>query len=150
MDKLHGFYIDGSILKLRCNKCAQLKHAVDFHYDKRSETGRFGICRDCINAQRRMWAAERRTQGVKRDVKPKSYSDFGITLAEYDEMFRKQNGVCAICKLPEITRRLAVDHNHKTGKVRELLCAKCNRLLGFAAEDKQTLQSAINYLERHG
>ena len=78
---------------------------------------------------------------------------FGLTHEEYQKMFYEQNGVCAICGKPETavragsTLRLAVDHDHKTGRNRSLLCGKCNKLLGFACEDKEILESAIEYLE---
>jgi hypothetical protein len=49
-----------------------------------------------------------------------------MTVEQYDRMFKAQKGVCAICGRPPKTVRLAVDHNHKTGKVRGLLCFRCN------------------------
>src|SRR6476469_6189244 len=58
---------------------------------------------------------------------------YGITFEEYDFMLDRQNGVCAICKGVH-GRRLAVDHNHETGKVRGLLCGSCNAAL-FLLED---------------
>lgn len=64
--------------------------------------------------------------------------NYGITIEEYDAMNLKQKGVCAICKQPETklnkngtVHKLAVDHCHKTGKVRGLLCFKCNAAIGF-------------------
>lgn len=74
---------------------------------------------------------------------------YGITLAEYDVMFEDQNGTCSICKLPEINRRLAVDHDHKTGKVRSLLCTRCNMVIGLMEENTESLNNAIKYIERH-
>lgn len=74
---------------------------------------------------------------------------FGITLAEYEEMFDKQNGVCAICLQQEVlkNKRLAVDHNHVTGKIRGLLCGKCNKGLGLFSDDFQLIMKAVNYLK---
>jgi hypothetical protein len=58
-----------------------------------------------------------------------------------------QNGACSICK---IVTDLEVDHCHKTGKVRELLCRRCNRqVLGFANHDPELLRRAASYLEKH-
>jgi hypothetical protein len=55
----------------------------------------------------------------------------GLTIAQYDELLEAQGGVCAICGRPPKNRRLAVDHNHKTGKIRGLLCWVCNlKVLG--------------------
>jgi hypothetical protein len=85
---------------------------------------------------------------------------FGITLAEYNDMAESQGGVCAICGGVNDTRRkgtnnngkdvkmsLAVDHNHKTGKVRGLLCGKCNISLGNFKDNPALLRKAIRYLE---
>lgn len=88
-------------------------------------------------------------QHYKHNLKNK----FGLTPEEYQKIFYEQNGVCAICGKPETAiragnvLRLAVDHDHKTGKNRSLLCGKCNKLIGFACEDKEVLESAIEYLE---
>lgn len=79
---------------------------------------------------------------------------FGISLAEYGEMLVAQNGVCAICKQPETHMRngkvkaLAVDHDHKTGAIRGLLCFDCNTGIGKLKDDPEVMRSAIQYLER--
>lgn len=81
----------------------------------------------------------------------------GITLLDYKKMLEEQNGLCAICGKEE-TRRdfrynnlidLAVDHDHKTGKVRGLLCSNCNKAIGVFQDNTELLQSAINYLNRN-
>lgn len=82
---------------------------------------------------------------------------FGLTLDDYAKMLETQNGVCAVCGRPETivdprnetVRCLSVDHNHKTGKVRGLLCTKCNSLIGFAEDSFQTLILAAAYLRRY-
>lgn len=76
---------------------------------------------------------------------------YGITLAEYDKMFEDQNGKCAICGSPDEVegRRLAIDHCHDSGRVRGLLCGKCNRGLGLFYDNKQLLENAISYLATH-
>jgi Recombination endonuclease VII len=73
---------------------------------------------------------------------------YGITLEQYEKMFQKQDGKCAICLKPSI-KRLAVDHNHDTGKVRGLLCSNCNPLLGFATDSITILENAVAYLKRN-
>jgi len=69
-------------------------------------------------------------------------SKFGITLDEYDKMFAQQGGRCAICgSKPNVydkngnLRRIAVDHDHKTGRVRQLLCSPCNTSIGLVKEN---------------
>lgn len=80
-----------------------------------------------------------RARGLKRN--------FGITVADYEQMFSRQKGVCAICEKPETRRRLSVDHCHKTGKIRGLLCNKCNRGLGYFYDDKNLMKKATEYLK---
>ena len=80
-------------------------------------------------------------------------SNHSITLEEYNKMLEKQNGVCAICGKKETDKisskkikNLAVDHNHKTGKVRGLLCGRCNKAIGLFQDNLEHLQSAFKYL----
>lgn len=76
---------------------------------------------------------------------------YGKTLDNYNQTFSQQNGCCAICgrHQSELKKILGWDHNHKTDKIRELLCDKCNSFIGLADEDIEILKRAINYLERH-
>lgn len=80
---------------------------------------------------------------------------FGIDLAKYSEMVAAQDNRCAICGEPETQMRggklkaLAVDHNHTTGAVRELLCCDCNQALGKFKDSEAILTSAIAYLRKH-
>lgn len=71
-----------------------------------------------------------------------------LTYAEYLVRVKKQKGRCAVCRLPEsvIGKSLSVDHCHKTGKVRGLLCNACNRALGFFRDNPTSLRRAIVYL----
>lgn len=79
---------------------------------------------------------------------------YGLSLKEYLEMAEKQHFVCAICGKENFamganhTGGLLVDHDHRTGKVRGLLCHNCNRALGLFHDDVSTISSAIKYLER--
>ncbi len=78
---------------------------------------------------------------------------YGISLDEYNNLLEKQKGLCAICGKPErakrngILKRLAVDHDHKTGKVRKLLCTSCNTAIGKVNEDISILTNMIEYLK---
>ena len=75
---------------------------------------------------------------------------FGISSSEYDSILVAQNGLCAICNQPNQTQYpLAVDHDHTTGKVRELLCLRCNTGLGLAFENITILTAMIMYLQKH-
>jgi hypothetical protein len=74
---------------------------------------------------------------------------YGITVEDYNRMFISQGGNCAICNKPD-ERRLCVDHDHDTGKVRELLCNHCNTGLGKFLDSRELLEVAKNYLKKHG
>lgn len=89
---------------------------------------------------------------ILNDVKAKdSYykRKYGITFDRYNEMLKEQNGVCAICFKPPKNRRLAVDHNHKSGKVRKLLCWMCNNVLGRWYDNPQRFERAAEYLREN-
>lgn len=73
--------------------------------------------------------------------------EFGISLAEYNEMLTAQDNCCAICRATcKSGRQLAVDHCHATGQIRGLLCMNCNRILGWAADDADRLMAAAAYV----
>ena len=77
---------------------------------------------------------------------------YGITEEDYDKMFLEQQGKCAICETTEQTgkwQRFGVDHCHKTGKVRALLCNECNRGMGLLKDNADLLRKAANYLEKY-
>lgn len=81
---------------------------------------------------------------------------YGITLDDFKAMKEKQNNICIGCRKPETAihnitkqvRELAVDHCHTTGKVRGLLCSRCNIILGLSSESCETLKNLIDYLKK--
>ena len=81
---------------------------------------------------------------------------YGLSLEAYMAMHAAQGGVCAICKLAEThmdragkARQLCIDHCHKTGAVRQLLCNRCNTLIGKVDDDIELIQKAAAYLAHH-
>lgn len=81
---------------------------------------------------------------------------YGISLKDYQQMLKNQNGVCAICGKAETrkanngkTRVLSVDHNHQSGKVRALLCCDCNQALGMLKDNIRILNNMIKYLFKY-
>lgn len=76
---------------------------------------------------------------------------YGISLEEYNRMFQQQEGCCAICGTHQSNeqRSLAVDHDHRTGKVRALLCHKCNAALGNVNDSIDILKEMISYIDKH-
>lgn len=90
----------------------------------------------------------------KNKHKVKSYQlekHYGITLKEYNRIFVNQGGKCAICrKKPDIKKKyFAVDHNHRTGTNRGILCHACNIMIGNAKDSIKLLQAGIRYLNRY-
>ncbi len=77
--------------------------------------------------------------------------NYDLTEPAYEAMVERQAGRCAICGEPPADSRpfLAVDHDHATGRVRDLLCSGCNSGLANFREDPVLLQGAVAYLERH-
>lgn len=79
---------------------------------------------------------------------------FGIGLVDFEKMEDEQDHVCAICGNKETTERngvqlpLHVDHNHRTGKIRGLLCNRCNRTVGLFEDNIDIMASAISYLQQ--
>ncbi len=71
---------------------------------------------------------------------------YGITVEQYEQMDREQGGLCKICRRPPGKKRLHVDHDHKTGDVRGLLCSNCNRVLGLMEDREDWLRAAVRYL----
>jgi hypothetical protein len=89
--------------------------------------------------------AEQHADTVRPARKPKRAKQLGVADDEYARMLEAQGGGCAICGAKPKTRRLHVDHDHATGKVRGLLCHRCNRALPTWI-DERWLYSAANYL----
>lgn len=76
---------------------------------------------------------------------------YGITLEDFNQMLFIQNNCCAICRCEMIGKKQernapVVDHCHNTLEIRAILCNTCNKMIGFAKDDIDTLKNAINYL----
>ena len=75
---------------------------------------------------------------------------YGLTIEAYEAMLTAQGSVCAICLRVNMGKRsLSVDHDHKTGKIRALLCTKCNLGMGMFDDDAKILERVIKYLNKH-
>jgi hypothetical protein len=117
----------------------------------------------------REWERERARRERLRAADPEAYlasrrdvrrrhtlkTQFGLTDEQYAAMLEEQDGRCAICRRPEIIERngrrvnLAVDHDHATGRVRGLLCSRCNNGVGRFDDDPDRLRAAAEYIEMH-
>lgn len=108
-------------------------------------------CRDCLRRRTqeagRRWREQNREEAHLRK-KRSHLKKYGITLAEYDAMLKRQGGGCAICGTSENGgRKLSVDHCHTVGTVRGLLCNRCNYALGQFDDRPELLKRAATYLE---
>lgn len=90
------------------------------------------VCTACNRSRKRAW-----------NIKSK----YGIEIAHYDKLYKKQKGKCAICQTKYPV--LHVDHDHDTKAVRGLLCSNCNTSLGLLKENVSTFCNAIVYLVEH-
>lgn len=133
-----------------CVKCKEEKD-IDLFYrasDKNNE--RHIYCKAC----KKQYDAERKERYADTTMNSYYLRTYGISLNEYNDMLVKQNYVCLICSNQETTKhgdkviKLSVDHNHITGKVRGLLCKKCNAAIAMYNEDEDIIQRAIDYLLR--
>lgn len=86
---------------------------------------------------------DRRTYTHERHIQ----ETYGISADEYQEIYEAQGGRCFICRRARgLKKKLSVDHCHKTGMVRGLLCQPCNKMLGHLRDDVETSQRIIDYL----
>lgn len=121
--------------------------------DHPKSTNKGHLCKPCASERTKKWIAVNPEKFFSNQIKSK----YGIDRKEYLAKLIKQGGRCKICLREETdtdkrtgkTRGLAIDHNHKTGKVRDLLCKKCNTALGLLEENPAVIQNLLNYLEVH-
>ena len=137
----------------KCAACDLVK-PVSEYYTVTGHPDRYRpYCKACHKAKRR--ANYEANGGVDAVYEQVLQREYGITLADYNAQLRRQAHRCAVCRRPETTkskrtgkpRRLAVDHDHVTGRLRGLLCHRCN-ILVWALEDNHTTLHAIEaYIE---
>lgn len=157
--------------KRLCTGCNQEKVLDSKHFtkDKNDSSGFTYRCKICRAKAHKDWALKNpdkvKTINDKNKEKRKKYYNtpenklkyrkkyierkFGIKYEVYEQMYSKQNGLCAICGEPETNKRqeyLSLDHCHKKGHIRGLLCNSCNRGLGYFRDNQQYLENAKNYL----
>ncbi len=132
-----------------CKVCSKCKKEKDFKYFSPRSNRKSGYqsqCKQCRNSY-----PKNRTENYTRNYDlNKSY---GISLDDYNKLLQEQNECCKICNThisklnQKLKKNLCVDHCHITGRIRGLLCDKCNRGLGLFNDDENLLLKAINYLK---
>ena len=127
-------------------QCLSCEAVITKDNQVKSGRGTKARCRECHNAYRRANHDSEKTRA--EDLKRR----YGITLDQYDDMYEKQQGRCAICGTDTPGgngQRFHVDHDHVSGQVRALLCSACNTGLGKFRDDPSLLRAAAIYLESH-
>lgn len=152
--------VDG---KKRCKDCLEWKPVSEFKEMKRDSRGYgpyyYPQCHVCHKKYHREYYRTRRKDNPeygRMNNRNATLRKYGLTPEDYERMLAEQDGKCAICgKAPGATdgvdrNRLVIDHDHKTGKARALLCDFCNRGIGMFFDDPDLLTAAIAYLLQHG
>lgn len=130
--KLKRIHKDFAIETVICKSCNQEKYLTEFITSKRKNT-----CNICYK---------------NKKILDRRINKYGINSEDYSKIYKKQNGLCLICQKPEADiygNLLAIDHDHKTGKVRGLLCRKCNSALGLLKDDINNIKRAVSYLRKN-
>ena len=129
-----------------CTKCGEEFPNTNeyFSRQKKGKNGLSASCKKCRSMSFKNWRKNNKEKIWENHLK----YIYGITLKDWNKMFQEQEGKCAICGVhqSEMKHVLYVDHDHKTDKVRGLLCARCNTGIGFF-EDKKFMEKANNYLK---
>ena len=129
-----------------CNKCNQKKHIDCFsrHSPKREQKRNY--CKQCAVLTTKKYEQNH----PDRELNYRLNKKYLISKQQYDHILNNQNGKCAICNREfsdAKNRRLCIDHNHLTSKIRGLLCFNCNTALGKVSDDINILKNMIKYLE---
>lgn len=135
-----------------CNKCDLDLPRENFYTLKNGSGHRLSAyCKKCSTRYKIEWKAKNPDKAKVINKKTTLKSRYGMSLEEFEERLKSQGGSCAICS-KDISQfnEAFVDHNHKTGDVRKLLCRHCNTGLGHFQDSKEILLLAIKYLEENG
>ena len=152
-------FIDNTITNRFCKLCDKFHPIEEFF----KFTTTLGYTQYVCKKHRRQYEKEYRSKIKNGDIIPKEYSGFigedsiensrlkstyGIDLHEFRRLLAYQNNCCAICgdHVDELNKKICVDHCHKTGKIRGLLCLNCNYGLGHFKDNIDNLYNAIDYL----
>jgi Recombination endonuclease VII len=146
-----------------CPKCKTEKLESEFYKASSRKDGLEGICKICHNTYARKGKKQtdymrnyfRNNPEKRHTLKRKAAlkSNYDLTLEGYQLLLESQNYMCAICLSHETkskrTKHFCVDHDHKTGKIRGLLCSSCNRAIGLLNDDEHVLSKALEYLRKN-
>ena len=127
----------------KCTGCGVLKNPEDFSKHSGFKDGRNSRCKECKRIKANLMYAN-------GEIKKRPYTyrsqlwKYRLSIEEYNKLFDLHNGACHICKLE---KKLNVDHDHTTGKVRGLLCVSCNTGIGKLGDNYDSIHRVLKYLE---
>jgi hypothetical protein len=155
----------------QCTNCKATKPLAEFSNDKHRKDGLNLWCKSCQKAAASVYYVKNKVKQRRREYYQENFEEiskkqkeirtrtrgwqFGLEPGAYEKLFTEQKGLCKICRKPETKKNqwgnvsLSVDHDHDTGKVRGLLCNRCNLGLGYFQDDTEALTSAVSYLRDH-
>lgn len=127
-----------------CKDCGESKDLGHFYKHSGYYNAR---CKKCHGLKTQQWFKDNpeKARNIRRRTRLKS--KYGISDEKYEQMFQAQNGKCALCSKSHTRRKLNVDHCHRTGLVRGLLCDKCNLGIGLFDDNPHLLNKVKEYLE---
>lgn len=143
--------------QLKCSTCRKIKPSDQFYKDRTKPRGYSYQCKTCATKYRQQPEVKRKSRvynrarharpGEKHKRRQRHLlNKFGLTPSQHLLMYADQNGCCAICGEAIPYNKIVTDHDHRTGKVRGLLCQGCNMRLA-AIDDKEFLTRALSYVD---
>ncbi len=136
-----------------CPGCEKTRPLIEFYTAGDSNSGVASHCKECSKELQKKVNPTRRHKYYKKGWRVQKnrclVQKYGITLVEYEELLTEQKGGCKICGLTPVdnNKSLAVDHDHKTGKIRGLLCNNCNVAVGFLKDNPELGIKITSYLK---
>lgn len=143
--------------KKKCDFCQAITEGISF-YLPGSNYAKLSLCEACLKAYPKACPTVLDEDTPPKEKQRNPYKRYNLTLSEYEQMLSEQQELCAACGQPEKgrstrntskTSALSVDHCHTTGKVRGLLCRKCNMALGLLDEDQGKILALAEYIKRY-
>ena len=132
-----------------CTKCGVVQPPENF-YANPTRPGKMSVCRGCTRKKSRETYQKAKAKGTHSAAQRKSHikRTYGLSLEDYQSILLSQGGVCAICQKDFGRTGPSVDHDHLTGRVRGLLCRRCNSGIGMLDDSIDLVLRAASYLER--
>lgn len=157
-----------------CTRCGEFKPLSEYHNSINTKDGHYAMCKTCVNAKNAAWRSNnrgkvaackkryymrnweairkhRKEYMATRKVEASEYrrrwnlaKRYGITMEQYADMWERQGEACGLCG--RSSKRMVVDHDHNTGKVRGILCVRCNVCLGGLGDNLDGAIRAVRYL----